>query len=809
MNIKNSTPYLIAIFVFVGVSLAYFSPVLKGEKLFQSDIYQFKGMAKEIQDFRTEHGEEPYWTDAAFGGMPSYQLSTYYPNDYVKKLDSLIRFLPRPADYLFLYFLGFFILLLVLKFDWKLAMIGSLAFGFSTYFIIILGVGHNAKAHAIGYMPMVIAGFLWVFQKKYLKGFLLTTVAMALEINTSHPQMTYYLLFTLSIMSIVFLIDTIKRKEVLKPFFQSIGILFIAVVMALGANATSILATKEYADYSTRGKSELTISPDGKKKEASTGLSKEYITAYSIGKLETFSVFIPRFMGGGSVENLGEASNTYAFLSSKIEKRQAREFVKNVPTYWGEQPGVAAPPYIGAIFIFLFVLGLFLVEKKYKNWLAATTVFSIVLSWGHNFSIVTNFFIDYVPLYNKFRAISSIQVLAEIAVPLLGLLALKEFVFDDKTKEEKLEALKKSFYIVGGLALFFTLFGTSLFDFQRATQYDKMIEGFSDAIEADRRAIFFEDSLRTFLLILVVGGSLFIYLKGSMKQSFLLLIMGVLLLFDIVGVSRKYVNNDDFQKASKIEKPYVASAVDNEILKDKGHYRVANFAGNFMNDGGTSYFHKSIGGYHAAKPGRYQEIVDFHISKNNMEVLNMLNTKYFILSDDKGKKGIQVNPDINGNAWFVEHIKSVKTANEEILSLTGFNSKKTAVVNEIEFPNSMEQMNVVKQDSLAKIQQVSYAANAISYESKSNENQLAIFSEMYYKNGWNAYIDGVLTPHIRADYILRGLFIPKGKHRIEFKFEPTVISVGNTIGLISLGIFVLVFIGGFILLKKQKETVNV
>jgi len=285
--------------------------------------------------------------------------------------------------------------------------------------------------------------------------------------------------------------------------------------------------------------------------------------------------------------------------------------------------------------------------------------------------------------------------------------------------------------------------------------------------------------------------------------------MGVLLLFDIVGVSRKYVNNDDFQKASKIEKPYVASAVDNEILKDKGHYRVANFAGNFMNDGGTSYFHKSIGGYHAAKPGRYQEIVDFHISKNNMEVLNMLNTKYFILSDDKGKKGIQVNPDINGNAWFVEHIKSVKTANEEILSLTGFNSKKTAVVNEIEFPNSMEQMNVVKQDSLAKIQQVSYAANAISYESKSNENQLAIFSEMYYKNGWNAYIDGVLTPHIRADYILRGLFIPKGKHRIEFKFEPTVISVGNTIGLISLGIFVLVFIGGFILLKKQKETVNV
>jgi hypothetical protein len=378
---KTNFKFGIPILVFIIVALGYFSPVLRGYKLFQSDIQQFRGMSKEIKDFRAANDTEPYWTDAAFGGMPSYQLSTYYPNDFIKKLDSLIRFLPRPADYLFLYFLGFFLLLLVLKFDWKLAMIGSLAFGFSTYFIIILGVGHNAKAHAIGYIPLVISGVLLVFQKKYFYGFLWSTLAIALEVNASHPQMTYYLFFVLLILGIVLLVEKIKAKEHLGVFMKEIGLLFLAGFLALGMNASSLLATKEYADYSTRGKSALTITSEGKEKEVRSGLSKSYITEYSYGILETFNLFVPRFTGGANSENLGEESTTYAFLASKIDRRQAAQFSKNVPTYWGSQPIVAAPAYIGAIFIFLFVLGIFLVKGGLKKWLVATTLFSILMSW--------------------------------------------------------------------------------------------------------------------------------------------------------------------------------------------------------------------------------------------------------------------------------------------------------------------------------------------------------------------------------------------------------------------------------------------
>ncbi|MFC2109926.1 YfhO family protein [Bacteroidota bacterium] len=801
--LKKTLPFIVAIIVFVIAALVYFSPVLRGDKLFQSDIQQFRGMSKEIKDFRLKHDAEPYWTDAAFGGMPSYQLSTYYPNDYVKSLDSIIRFLPRPADYLFLYFFGFFVLLLVLKFDWKLAIIGSLAFGFSTYFIIILGVGHNAKAHAIGYIPLVFAGVILVFQNNYLKGFALSTIAIALELNTSHPQMTYYMFFSLLILGLVILMDRIKEKKSLQSFYKQVGILVLAGILALGANASSLMATKEYADFSTRGKSELTITPEGKEKEARKGLSNSYITEYSYGLLETFNLFIPRFTGGANSENLGEESNTYAFLSNKIDKRQAREFSKNVPTYWGSQPIVAAPAYIGAIFIFLFVLGIILVDTKWKKWLVATTIFSVLMSWGHNFSILTNLFIEYVPLYNKFRAVSSIQILAEIAVPLLGLLAFKEIVFGEKELKVKLEALKNSFFITGGLALVFTLAGPFLFDFigARDSSYDGMIPGFSDALIADRKAIFFKDSLRTLLLVAFIAGGLFLFLKGKLKQQGMLFLLAAGLLFDMVGAARRYVNNEDFLPAKRVEKPFVMSAIDKEILKDKGHYRVANFSGNFMNDGATSYFHKSIGGYHAAKLGRYQELVDFHIQHNNIEVLNMLNTKYFIIPNKKGEQGLQVNPTPNGNAWLVKNIKFVENANDEILALTDFDSKETAVINKNEF--SIESQ--IQVDSTAQINLIKYEANALSYAFESSSNQLAVFSEIYYKEGWNAYIDGKLTPHLRANFILRALEIPLGKHTIDFKFEPTIISKGSNIVLGSLGVFILLLGVGFVNRKKQKE----
>jgi hypothetical protein len=803
MNIKKFLPLLVVLLSFVIVSLAYFSPVLGGKELFQSDIAQFRGMSKEVKEFRDEYHEEPYWTNRAFGGMPTYQLSTYYPNDYIKKLDSVLRFLPRPADYLFLYFLGFFLLLSVLKVDWKLALIGALGFGFSTYLIIILGVGHNAKAHAIAYMPFVLAGLLLVFQKKYLLGFVLTALAMALEINASHPQMTYYLLFAVLIFGIVQLIEAVKQKE-LPALAKQVGILLVAVVLAVGVNATSLLATKEYAEHSTRSKSELTINPDGSPKEITSGLSKEYITQYSFGLLETFDLFIPRFMGGSNSEKLDKESYTYRFLKEKAGRKQALGFVENAPMYWGDQPIVAAPPYIGAVFIFLFVLGALLVKGPLKKWLLAATIFSILLSWGKNFDLLTNFFIDYIPLYNKFRAVSSIQVIAEIAVPLLAILGLHHFLNTKVDKSEKLKAFKWAGISVAGLALFFTAIGANLFAFEsfRDGNYENMLAGLSDVLIEDRRTIFFQDSLRSLIFVVITACLLWLFLTEKIKKNIVVAGILVLVLLDLVVVDQRYVNNDDFISKSRLEKPFELSAMQGEILKDEGHYRVLNFMVDPLNDGSTSFYHNSIGGYHAAKPRRFQELYEFQIARNNMEVLNMLNTKYFIFPGENNIENVQLNEDANGNAWFVHDIEFVDTANEEITALDSLSTKEKVILTR----NYEELINKLtfEPDSMASIVLTSYKANEMTYKTASQTEQLAVFSEIYYKDGWNAYVDGEEIPHMRANYVLRAAVIPAGNHELLFKFEPKVIKTGRNISLISYGLLLLIPLGWYFKERKKK-----
>jgi len=807
INMKNNKvlPFLIVILVFVIISLTYFSPVLEGKKLFQSDIAQFKGVSKEIVDFRTEYHTEPYWTNRVFGGMPAYNVSAYYPHNYIKKADQLLRFLPRPADYLFLYFLGFFILLYVLKVEWKLAIVGALAFGFSTYLIIIFGAGHNAKAHAIAYMPVVLAGILSVFKRNYLSGFVLTALGMALEINASHPQMSYYLMFMVIILGLIYLVDALKEKT-LPHFVKSIIILFAAVIIAIGVNATSLLATQEYAKESTRSKSELTIKPDGtSKQDITTGLTKEYITEYSYGILETFNILIPRFYGGGSRENLGKDSETYSFLKDKIGRTQAKSFAENLPTYWGTQTYVEAPAYIGAVLIFLFVLGLFSVKGNLKKWLLAVTVFSILLSWGKNFPALTNFFIDYVPLYNKFRAVSSIQVIAELAIPLLAILTVNKFLKDKNDKESQLKYLKYATIGVGGLTLLFTLFGSSLFSFEslRDTGLEQQLPGFGDAIIADRKSLFFKDSLRSFLLIIISAGLLWAFLKGKINRNATIIVFAVLILIDLVIVDKRYVNNDDFVSKRQQEIPFQATIINKEILKDKSHYRVINWVVNPMNDGSTSYFHNSIGGYHAAKPRRYQELFEFQIAKNNIEVWNMLNTKYIIFPDNQGEERLQQNYEANGNAWFVNEVEFVDTADEEIKGLDSLRTKQKAIVN-VAFKTEIKKSKFAK-DSLDIITLISYQPNEMKYESNTSSEQLAVFSEMYYKNGWNAYLDGKLTPHIRANYVLRAMQVPSGRHEIVFKFEPTVIKKGNTITLTSFALLLLIPIGWFFIEKKKKN----
>lgn len=801
MNFKQIIPHIVSLSLFVIVALMYFNPVLKGRKISQSDITQHIGMAKEVNDFREATGEEPYWAESAFSGMPTYPIGTYFPNDYITSLDRFIRFLPRPADYLFLYFLSFYILLLAFKIDWKIAIVGSLAFGFSTYLIIIFGAGHNSKAHAIAYMPLVLAGIIFIFKKRYLLGFIVTSIATALEIKANHPQMTYYLLFSILILGVVELIDAIQKNKT-KQFITQSSIIIVAMLLAVGVNSSRLLATKEYADVSTRGKTALTINPDGTKKEVTTGLSKEYITQFSYGKAETFNLFVPRYMGGGTVESLDKKSNTYQYVSSIASSKQADGFIKQVYTYWGDQLIVEAPAYIGAVMLFLFFLGVFILKGKYKYWLAASSVFAILMSWGKNFQFLTDFFIDYVPLYNKFRAVSSFQVIAELCIPLLGFLAVKEFFFSKTDKEQKQIALKKALYSSVGLIVIGLLYALSFSTFEgiRDASYSEY-DGLLDAVKADRLSMLYTDSFRSIVLIGIGFVVLWLFLKQQLKYTTSIIAFAVLILFDLVQVNLRYVNADDFKEARAIDKPFKASAADLQILKDKSHYRVANFSTDPFQDGRTSYFHKSIGGYHAAKLGRYQDLIEFQLSKQNMQVYNMLNVKYFIIPGDDGEEVAQQNPDANGNAWFVKNIKYVQTADQEIRALDSTLTKSTVVVNE---NNIHKKINLSSEvDSLAYIRLTEYSLNSLTYETSSKYDEFAVFSEIYYKDGWKSYIDGELQLYTNVNYILRGLEIPKGEHIIKFKFEPSVIKTGNTISLISYALMLLIPVSWFFYYKKK------
>jgi len=801
MNFKQIIPHIVSLSLFVVVALIYFNPVLKGKKISQSDITQHIGMAKEVNDFRKATGEEPYWAESAFSGMPTYPIGTYFPNDYITSLDRFIRFLPRPADYLFLYFLSFYILLLAFKVDWKIAIVGSLAFGFSTYLIIIFGAGHNSKAHAIAYMPLVLAGIIFIFKKRYLLGFTVTGIATALEIKANHPQMTYYLLFAILILGVVELIEAIQKNKI-KQFITQSSIIIVAMLLAVGVNSSRLLATKEYADVSTRGKTDLTINPDGNKKEVTTGLSKEYITQFSYGKAETFNLFVPRYMGGGTVESLDKKSNTYQYVSSIAGSKQADGFTKQVYTYWGNQLIVEAPAYIGAVMLFLFFLGVFMLKGKYKYWLVASSVFAILMSWGKNFQFLTDFFIDYIPLYNKFRAVSSFQVIAELCIPLLGFLAVKEFFFSKTDKEQKQIALKKALYSSVGLIVIGLLYALSFSTFEgiRDASYSEY-DGLLDAVKADRLSMLYTDSFRSIVLIGIGFVVLWLFLKQQLKYTTSIIAFAVLILFDLVQVNLRYVNANDFKEARVIDKPFKASTADLQILKDKSHYRVANFSTDPFQDGRTSYFHKSIGGYHAAKLGRYQDLIEFQLSKQNMQVYNMLNVKYFIIPGDDGEEVAQQNPDANGNAWFVKNIKYVQTADQEIRALDSTLTKSTVVVNENNIHKKITLSSEV--DSLAYIRLTEYSLNSLTYETSSKFDEFSVFSEIYYKDGWKSYIDGKLQPYTNVNYILRGLEIPKGEHIIKFKFEPSVIKTGNTISLISYALMLLIPVSWFFYYKKK------
>ncbi|WP_371812603.1 YfhO family protein [Aquimarina sp. U1-2] len=758
-------------------------------------------MAKQQNEYREKTGKETYWNNAAFGGMPTYQIGARFPHDYMDKLDRLIRFLPRPADYLFLYLMSFYVLMLVMRIPWKLGVIGALAFGFSTYLIIIIGVGHNSKAHAIAYFPLVIAGIIMVFQKRYLWGSILTALAMGLEIQANHYQMTYYLGLLVFVLGVCYLIDAYKKKE-LSHFFKSVGFLIAAVMLGLATNATTLLSTSEYVDTSIRGKNYL--ADETTRASEKDGLGYDYITEYSYGKLESLNLFIPKLMGVGRASDLGNDSAFYQKLISLGQSpEQANYYAQGTPLYWGAQPFVEAPPYLGITVVFLALLGLLLVRGRLRWWLLGGIILSLILSWGKNFEFFTRFFIDYVPLYNKFRAVSSIQVILELVVPIAAVFGLYKIMSKDITFDEKKKKFLISFGVFAGLCLLFLLFGGSLFSFKSPSEIQLEIEQpmIFDAIKEDRITLLKRDSLRSLIYIVLLGGVLWLLLKKKLSENVTLIGVAVLILLDLVSVDRRSVNEDGFISKRKYRTFFQPTKVDLQIMKDDSYYRVLDQARGF-NNSHTNYFFNSINGYTAVRPRKMEDVYFGHVAKGNLEVLNMLNVKYIIQRNKEGNLEAQINPAANGPAWFVEDILYVDDYTSEFEALKDIKSKQTAVIRK-DYKNEIGQLDVQK-DSISTIAISKTTPDHLAYNVYAARPGFVVFAETYYADGWKAYIDNKEQRIYPVNYMLRGLVVPQGKHTIEFKFEPKVVQTGSMITLTS-SIFLLLLIVAGLFYQYRKN----
>jgi len=780
--LKNNSHHFLVFILFVIISVSYFSPILKGEKIYQNDIVQYTGMAKEQNDFRNLNDSETYWTDSAFSGMPTYLLGAKYPHNYIKKIDLFLRFLPRPADYLLLYLINFYVFLLVLKMDYKLAFLGSVFFAFSTYLIIIIGAGHNSKAHAIAYMPLVLAGIILVFNKSYYTGFFITTLALGLEICANHFQMTYYLMFIVVLLGLYYLFNFYKRK-LLKEYFKSIAILFSALFFSIALNASTIMSTYEYSKQSTRGLNEITISPDGNQIQ-SDGLDYDYITEYSYGFFESLNLFIPRLIGGGSVEKLDSDSESFKYFKSiGANTIQARDAIEFSPTYWGSQPIVEAPAYIGIVVFFLFILSIFLVSNRNKYWLLSSIIISLLLSYGKNLSFLTDIFINFFPFYNKFRAVSSIQVILELCVPVLAVYSLHTIIHKNITSKVLKTALNKTLavFVILVIGLYLSI---DLFDFRGVNDslyVDAYGPGYLDALKLDRIILYKSDLFRTFIYVILSFLILSFYRKKIISSNLLIVLFLIIGSYDLVGFNHNYVNSDDFVKSKNVEVPYKANKADVSILNDKSKFRVLDLTSNSTK---ASYFHNSVLGYHAAKLSNYDALLKFYISKNHMPVLNMLNVKYFISKNDNDEFEAYVNEDANGNAWFVENIYKVDSQNEAILSLDSLNLNKSVVSTKIR----SQKFKILDNST---INLVEFKSNYLKYTASNNEDGYAVFSEIFYPHGWKVYVNGTETNFDNVNVALRGLYLNKGNNTIECYFSPDVV---NKSSYVSLGSSLLLFL---------------
>ena len=797
--IQRILPHAVAVGLFVLATIVYFSPMfLDGKQLGQGDVLQYNGMAREITEYRVRTGEEALWTNSMFGGMPAVQISVRYPNNWLQYLGNFLTLgMPSPAYMIFLAFLGFYIMLLCFKVNPWLAIAGAFAYGLSTYFMLIAVAGHNTKMRALDYMPVLIGGLYLAYTRgKMWLGVLMVCLALGLQMRANHLQITYYTAIVVLIF-IIFEMVRVHREKLYGQFLKTSAAIALAVALAVGVNITNMLLTAEYTPYSTRGTSELTDESGNQ----TSGLDKDYIlNDYSYGIAETMNLFIPKFMGGGSYDKAGEKSPFYkTLIDNGVPRTQAKQYSEHVRLYWGDQRYTAGPVYIGAVVIFLFVLGLFAVKGHIKWWLLTATIFSIVLAWGKNFEFLSYLFIDYFPMYNKFRTVSMILTIAMVAVPLLGMLGVKEILGNQLTLTDKKIMLRKSFYIAGGIALFFFILPGLFFSFSApgdARLPDTMgyPEWLIAALPDTREWALRWDAFRSMVFVVGAAALLWLTIEGKLKFVPAIALLTGLIVIDLWTVDKRYLNDGSFASKQRGVNVMQPTAVDLDIMQDKSlNYRVLNLTtGDPFSDGATSFFHNSIGGYHGAKMKRYQELIEHHIGRWNMDVLNMLNTKYFIIPDRETRQPMkQTNPEALGNAWMVEQIRWVDNADAEIEALNEFDPSKEAIV-DIRFQQTLEGFTA-RSDSAASISLVSYEPNHLIYEYHSQQPQMVVFSEIFYGKDWNAYLNGELTSHIRANYVLRAMTVPAGKHEIVFKFEPASYARGEKIALFSsIGIVLLV-----------------
>jgi hypothetical protein len=809
------------ILFFIVLAYVYMFPILEGKTIEMDDIQHFKGMSKELVDFRDETGEEAVWANNMFSGMPGYLTSVIYPGNLTRYIHVSFRNLFDNASFLILYMAGFYILLLSMKFNRWLSVAGAIAFAFSSYFIIILGAGHTSKAYAIAYLAPVLAGVLLAFRGKYLAGSLLFAVAFSLELLAGHLQITYYGFLIIVLFGLVKLIYAVREKT-LPSFFRAFLFLLAGAVVAIGMNFSRLFTTWEYSKYSIRGPSELTSNSENK----TSGLDKDYVVQWSYGIDETLTLLIPNFKGGGSQINPGVDSESFEALQAN-RVQNPRQMIQAVSMYHGEQPSTAGPVYIGAIVVFLFILGLFVVKGVYKWWLLSATIVSIVLSWGGNIMGVTSFLLDYLPFYNKFRAPSMTLVIAQFTMPLLGFIALNNILTGKVDKNTWLNGLKWATIITGGITLLFALLPGIAGSFTNPADASRYPEWLIDSMVADRKDMLRSDAFRSFLFIALTAGALYLWHLKKLKINSFIAVLGLLILVDLWTVDKRFLNNDHFVSQRHVENPFPVTPADKAILADPDlYYRVLPLPNPFQ-DARASFFHKNVGGYHAAKLRRYQEIIDTHLHPELQQMvtglqagaptdsvfmpltaINMLNTKYIIF--DLNQAPIP-NPMAAGNAWFVSGVKITDTADEEIEALKGINPLETAVIHK-EFVDHIQGKAFVK-DRNGYIRLTEYQPNYLKYEMKANSEQLTVFSDIYYEKGWNAFIDGTPAPHFRVNYILRGMIIPAGEHTIEFRFHPKSYYTGNKVSLASSFILILAIAGYFISesrrrKRRTKETQN-